>query len=744
MIGGLLHPLLAFGMLAAFVPLIIHLFNRRRHEPLDWAAMRFARAAWKRIRRRTRFENLILLLLRMAAVAVFALALARPFTSAGGPLGGLSKKHREVVVLLDGSASMGWRIDLESVWDRALARARGIFESLDGASGDRVHFYLVGQRPRRLSNRSPDEALSMLSSLEAPLAEGADLGSAIGQVLTDLEDERVELGPELELLLITDVQRRNFIGPNGPLATDELEQLAEHKLRLEILDVTGAFVRRPADLAITAFVPLDPFGDELRTGRGSTVVLKSASAASFLARVANSGESGRDVNIALVIDGERRPSKRLFVPGASTKEIELEASLIAAGGKRLVGGFREIEVTLEADALEVDNSRSLVALAPGALGILIINGSPAADFESDEVAYLRAALEPPDDGMGPFSVTEKTPNQLSSQPDLAGFDLIWMANVEDPSEALVQALAAQVKSGATLAISLGDRVIAQRYNESLGAAGLLGAELIERKGDPSRRGSFRRARIDAPEHPALAFFSDERYQLFFTEVPIFEYFEARPAPEARVLASLDDRVTKGSPLLIEANLGRGRTLLFTSTIDNDWALLAQSPTTLIPLTHELAFSSVAAPGPARNLSIGDSITAHFESFPDSATLVSPSGSATRIDATALELPNNSPDAGAWSLAAIDAVDQPGIWRVSSAAGMVSFAASLDPAEGLLERLSIEELGGLSPVFQVAERTSSQAETPGDDGELFRILLAFALCLLIAEALWARRLTRERT
>ena len=65
--GGFLHPALAFGVLAAAVPVIIHLLNRRRHKPMDWAAMRFARLAWKRIRRRSRFENLLLLLLRLSA-----------------------------------------------------------------------------------------------------------------------------------------------------------------------------------------------------------------------------------------------------------------------------------------------------------------------------------------------------------------------------------------------------------------------------------------------------------------------------------------------------------------------------------------------------------------------------------------------------------------------------------------------------------------------------------------------------
>jgi len=744
-VGGLLHPLMAFGMLAASVPLIIHLLNRRRHQPLDWAAMRFARAAWKRIRRRTRFENLLLLLLRMAAVALFALALARPFTSGGGPLGGLSKEHREVVVLLDGSASMGYRTGLTSLWDRATNRARSIFEELDGTDGDRAHFYLVGERTRQLSSRSPEEALSMLTSLENPLAESFDLTAALTRVIADLDAEGLDPSTPVELVLITDVQRRNFLGPEGPVATEALALLEERGLQLNIEDVTEAFVRRPANLAVTDFVPLDTFGEPLATARGAAPVLKTQGAASFLVEVTNSGETGRDVNIALIVDGQRRPSKRLFVPGASTADIELEARLTAAGESADEGGFRELEVALEADALPIDDRRALVALAPGSLSVLLVNGAPDADFRADELAYLRAALAPPGDGTpGPFNVIERTPGQLNAAFDLSPFDLIWLANVEDPTPELCAALKARVEAGATLVTSLGDRVVASRYNERLLPLGLLPAELGERKGDPSRRGSFRRARIDAPDHPALSFFRDERYELFFTEVPIFEYFESQPTPDARVLASLDDQVTAGSPLLVESHVGHGRSILFTTTIDSDWALFAESPTSLIPLVHELVFGSVAAPGPPRNLAVGDPIEARFEAFPEAANLLAPSGGAARIDTAAVELPEGDSDAGAWNLHVRDAAEQAGIWRVTSRAGSASFAATLDASEGQLERLPREEFTGLSPVYRFQAKSGELGVASTEDGELFRWLLGLALALLIGEALWARHLTRERS
>ena len=51
-IDGFVHPALAFGAALAAVPLAIHLLNRQRHRPLQWAAMRFVQAAWRRTRNR--------------------------------------------------------------------------------------------------------------------------------------------------------------------------------------------------------------------------------------------------------------------------------------------------------------------------------------------------------------------------------------------------------------------------------------------------------------------------------------------------------------------------------------------------------------------------------------------------------------------------------------------------------------------------------------------------------------------
>ena len=67
------------GAICAAGPIIIHLLNRRRFRVVQWAAMDFLREAMQRNRRIMQIRDIILLVLRTAAVLLFGLALAQPF-----------------------------------------------------------------------------------------------------------------------------------------------------------------------------------------------------------------------------------------------------------------------------------------------------------------------------------------------------------------------------------------------------------------------------------------------------------------------------------------------------------------------------------------------------------------------------------------------------------------------------------------------------------------------------------------
>ena len=121
------------GAIFATGPLIIHLLNRRRFRVVHWAAMDFLLQAVKRNRRILQLRDLILLLLRTAAVLLFGLALAQPFLSqVDSDFNGTQPLH--VVLLIDNSLSTGYQHLNGNLLDRSRQQARRFIDRLPQGS----------------------------------------------------------------------------------------------------------------------------------------------------------------------------------------------------------------------------------------------------------------------------------------------------------------------------------------------------------------------------------------------------------------------------------------------------------------------------------------------------------------------------------------------------------------------------------------------------------------------------------
>src|SRR3954471_13063853 len=75
---GVLNAAMLIGLAGVAIPVLIHLLNRRNDPVVDWAAMQFLEFS-PRERRRLNLAELLLMLARMALLALVALAMARPF-----------------------------------------------------------------------------------------------------------------------------------------------------------------------------------------------------------------------------------------------------------------------------------------------------------------------------------------------------------------------------------------------------------------------------------------------------------------------------------------------------------------------------------------------------------------------------------------------------------------------------------------------------------------------------------------
>ena len=100
-----LNPLFLFGLAAAAVPILIHLFTRKRPREMKFPSLEFLAEVNRSEIRRLRLKQWLLLLLRTLAIVALALAMSRPALKGTSGLG--RGASTTVVALVDQSGSMG-------------------------------------------------------------------------------------------------------------------------------------------------------------------------------------------------------------------------------------------------------------------------------------------------------------------------------------------------------------------------------------------------------------------------------------------------------------------------------------------------------------------------------------------------------------------------------------------------------------------------------------------------------------
>src|ERR1700733_1841241 len=102
-----LNPLFLFGLAASSLPVLFHLFAKKRSRRVEFSSLRFLQKLEKTSMRAVKIRQLLLLIIRTLLVTAIVLAFARP--ALRGYLGsffGSSHANTSMVFLLDNSASM--------------------------------------------------------------------------------------------------------------------------------------------------------------------------------------------------------------------------------------------------------------------------------------------------------------------------------------------------------------------------------------------------------------------------------------------------------------------------------------------------------------------------------------------------------------------------------------------------------------------------------------------------------------
>ncbi len=322
-------PLFAFGWLApamlgwlavAAAPLVIHLLSRRRYRETSWAAMEYLLAAVRQQRRRIRFEQWLLLMVRTLLVVLVVLAVAEPYLeSAGLAFAPGGRVHRALV--FDGSYSMAYKPADKTRFDRAKEIARRIVE--ESSEGDAFTLVVMSSSPRVVVGTaalSPAAVLQEIDNLQLPHA-GADLPAAVAAVRRLVESVGRE-NPRLvrhEVYFLTDLQRVTWAPKLSKAARAEFLRQSEALAQAASLVVIDVGQPAAENLAVTSLQAADP---PVTVGRDVSLAVRLQ-------------DFGRQTHAAqpveLFVDGRRIERKEVEVPAGGSASVGFSCRFDAPG-----------------------------------------------------------------------------------------------------------------------------------------------------------------------------------------------------------------------------------------------------------------------------------------------------------------------------------------------------------------------------------------------------------------------------
>lgn len=714
-----LAPLFLLGALAVALPVVFHLIRRTSREKTLFSSLMFLAPTPPRVTRRSRLENIFLLILRCAVLCLLALGFARPLIQRPLPPDPRTGAAKKVLVLLDVSASMR----RGNLWTEARAKA---VETVQGASPlDQVAVFTFDRQTypvitfEQWSAMGQNDRSAFAAKRLAELKPGwgaTHLGSALTQGAEALEEgqgQRAQpIGPR-QIILISDLQEGSRL--DGLQGYEWPKGIEVHVEPLKTKRTTNAGLQLVVDSMENDNAGSDA-GPRLRVSNSSDSKREQFQVG--WARAGQPGFAGAPVDVYVP-------------PGQSRIVLAPKAAPGLAADRLLLAG----------DDDDFDNTVYLAP--PKAEQINVVFAGPDAEKDPAQcLYYLRRAFQ--QTRRQDIQITAWPPNAPAPPQQIDRAPLI-ISTAALPVEQ-VKALNAFLKSGRMVLLVLTDAASGAKTLRQL--TGL--DELATEEAPASNYAMF--GQIDF-EHPLFAPFAAPRFS-DFTKIHFWKHrrLVVEKVPAAKVLARFDN----GDPALVNIPVGQGSLLVLTSgwqPADSQLALSSK----FVPLLYSILEQSGGIKAQLSQYIVGDSVllpapqTGADTNHP--AVLRNPDN--LQIQVTRGEKFSQTALPGIYNVmlpgtAERTAGSRPANEGAESAS--FRFAVNLDAAESRTAPMAVEELEHLgvpikvSPLLTARElekkRLRLQAVELEQRQKLWRWLIVVALMVLIGETLLAGRLTRR--
>lgn len=517
-------------MIAAGVPLLLHLLNLRRLKTVEFSTLRFLQELQQTQVRRLKLQQLLLLVLRTLLIIFAVLAFARPTIPSNLPLLA-SNARSSVVILVDNSGSMEAADQNGQRLQQAKDNAKRLIAMLN--NGDEVcvlpmvstdPFSFVGFTRTFAQANDQVDAIG-LSTNRASMSNALHDADELLKNATNTHRE---------LFVVSDAQAGNLLRQDtdtGIVLTSDASVF--------LLTVGDGLTGLEQNLSI----------DSVRLITRLPQSNKPIEVEAFIRNSSTLPVTGALVSMAF--QGVRAAQRALDIPAGGTRSIILAAPIQRSGANA-------ISVELEPDAINADNVRYLgVTIPPPARTAVVGTGMDA------NLVVTALSLPAVQQSIGAVR-TVSTFADIA--PALQTLDVVYIVNssIESTSIPLLKQF---VERGGGLVVFANEADQQQPLLQECGIAAL-GLRVAP-------KGSAWKMQSVNESHPLLEGVFKNEHDRKIVESPYI-------LRQAIVNGGTPVMTTDVGPLLTEGTIGVGRVLFFSVGVDDTWGSFGS--TGLFPAT----------------------------------------------------------------------------------------------------------------------------------------------------------------
>jgi len=521
-----LNPAVLFGLLAASIPILIHLLNLRKLKKIEFSTLTFLKELQKNKIRRIKLKQWILLALRVLIILFLVTAFSRP-TIKGVALGGATSSAKTTAVfLLDDTFSMSVVANKGSFFNQA---RQAVYELLGKLQeGDEAALILVSEQGNKEIKTTNNliEFRKLIDNLQLSYSSG-DYNSAIIKAAKIIGESK---NFNKEIYVLSDFQQ-GHLRQNDPVTN--LSQMLDEKVKIYTINYSGK----------------DVFNLGINNLTVNTQIFEKQKPVNFSAVITNySKQPVNNAVASLFVDGERAAQQSINIRENESKTVLFETVFKKTG-------FNDVFVEIEDDDILQDNRRYASVFIPEKIPVAVFT-----DDNSDAV-FIETALQL-SGGEETISITNKNLNQLTSV-DLTKFGAVIVIGSENASNP--ERLASYVNNGGGLFLFPGSKSSLNRFQNICNTLGIPApTALIGRGNNGQNFSSFGNIETD---HPLFQNIFEDKEKKKPESPDVYEYFNINTGGKGKNVISLADN----SSFLSEYKAGQGKILLCSASPVLSWS-----------------------------------------------------------------------------------------------------------------------------------------------------------------------------